>query len=67
MARTRPALPPGCLHCGHLFTSRTDARTHTCDPDARDAWQQRLRDTVPAPGMLDLGNGFLLRLPEDAG
>ena len=66
MARTRTFYGPGCPHCGHLYASRTDARTHACEPEERATWQQALRDTEPAPGMLDLGNGFVLRLPEDA-
>lgn len=64
--RTRTFLGPGCPHCGHLYASREDARTHACDPADRDTWQQRLSQAVPAPGMLDLGDGLLLRLPEDA-
>ena len=60
-----PCWPPGCPHCGHMYASREDARTHACDPEEQGAWQQRLLGTAPASGLLDLGNGFLLRLPED--
>lgn len=60
-----PFWPPGCAHCGHMYASREDASTHACDPAAREAWQQRLLGTAPAPGMTDLGNGFVLRLPDE--
>jgi hypothetical protein len=68
MRRTRTFYGPGCPHCGHLYATRTEARTHACDPATRAAWQQHLAATMPAPGMpgtVDLGNGFVLRLPTD--
>lgn len=63
--RTRTYLPPGCLHCGRLYATRAEARTHVCAPAEREAWQETLRQRTPAPGMVDLGNAFVLRLPEE--
>ena len=66
MPRTHTFYGPGCPHCGHLYASRTDAQTHACDPETRDTWHKQRCCTEPAPGLVDLGNGFVLRLPEDA-
>jgi hypothetical protein len=66
MRRTRTFYGPGCPHCGHLYATRAQARRHQCDPQERERWQAHLQPpTGTPPGTVDLGNGFVLRLPTD--